>query len=464
MNRIAGGLALAAGILALAPAALATDGGEPKTDVERRLEEVLAELEAQRLEIDALKARLAVTTPSALAAEVAKYLAVEDEAKKDPLEFRAIWKDGLNFETADRNFTLKVGGLVQYDFVFPDADDEVEARAGDFDALSGFRRLRLGMEGTINGNVYFVNTIDFADTAYAYRGNYVGVKGLPVVGNFQVGYFKEPVGLEELTSSKVTTFTERSIVDGSFVPAFSHGAMIFNNYEDGRFTWALADMWDGGTGVSRVEHGFSARVTGVPWMDKEASSLLHLGLSAQVRSPDAETDRFRARPGTPFTPRTLDTGTVSADSERIQGLEAAFVRGPFSVQSEYYAASIAGHPDVAGAPDPDFHGWYASASWFLTGESRPYRNGTFGRIKPKSGFDTKGNGSGAWEVALRYASVDLDDDGVQGGVAHDITLGLNWYLNPSTRIMLDYVTHSVRWDADTDGKVNSLVLRFAVDF
>ncbi|MCK6478789.1 MAG: hypothetical protein L6R43_01195 [Planctomycetes bacterium] len=466
MKRIAGGLALAAGLLASAPGAFAADAAGGKTEAERRLEEVLAELEAQRLEINGLKSQLAVVQGgSGIEAQVMKYLAADEAKKTDASkdDFRVFWKEGLNFQTADKAFHLKVGGRIMYDMVFPDADDDVEAKAGDFDALSGFRRLRVEFEGTIFKNVFYKNVIDFSDTGYAYKDNLIGFSGLPAVGNFQVGYFKEPVGLEELTSSKYITFTERSIATNAFVPAHNHGFQFFNNYQDGDITWAVGDFWDGGTGAARVEHGFSGRVTWVPFKNKDDGTLFHVGGSAQLRSPDAESDRFRARPETPFTPRTLDTKVISVDNETILGLEGAWVMGPFSVQGEYYRASIDGHPDVAGSPDPEFSGFYLAGSYFLTGESRPYKNGTFGRVKPKTTFEGETLG-GAFEVALRYAKVDLDDDGVQGGVASDWTVGLNWYLNTNTRVMLDFVLHEVRWDSDTEGDVKSVVLRFQVDF
>ena len=464
MKRIAGGLALAAGLLVAAPGAFAGETGDGKTATERRLEEVLAELEAQRLEIDGLKARLTGIEPGAgIEAMVATYLKEEEakkvEANKD--DFRAFWKEGLNFQTADKNFHLKVGGRIMYDMVFPDADDDVEAKSGDFVALSGFRRLRVEMEGTLFKNIFYKNVLDFSDSAYAYKDNLIGISGLPVVGNFQVGVFKEPVGLEELTSSKYISFTERSIATNAFAPAHSHGFQFNDAHYDGDLTWAVGDFWDGGTGAARIGHAFTGRVTGVPFKDKESASLLHLGLSAQMRDPVSHTDRFRARPETPFTPRTLDTGTIGVDSESIFGLEAAFVRGPFSIQGEVYRAAVDGY--AATDADPDFCGYYLSGSYFLTGESRPYKNGSFGRVKPKTAIEAESMG-GAWEIALRYAKVDLDDDGVQGGVASDWTLGLNWYLNTNTRIMLNYVLHDVRWDSDTDGTVQSFVIRFQVDF
>ena len=79
--------------------------------------------------------------------------------------------------------------------------------------------------------------------------------------------------------------------------------------------------------------------------------------------------------------------------------------------------------------------YYGQVSYFLTGESRSYKNSLsgFGRVNPKNNYGE--NGWGAFEVAARFSAIDMEED----GSLEDITIGLNWYLNPNTRIMFNYV-------------------------
>ena len=97
-------------------------------------------------------------------------------------------------------------------------------------------------------------------------------------------------------------------------------------------------------------------------------------------------------------------------------------------------------PTVKDAVDgATFAAFYVMLSYFLTGEHRPYSlpNATFSRPHPRK--NVLRDGWGAWEIAARYSFLDLDSRGVEGGVLHDWTLGLNWYLNHHTRLMFNYI-------------------------
>jgi phosphate-selective porin OprO/OprP len=101
------------------------------------------------------------------------------------------------------------------------------------------------------------------------------------------------------------------------------------------------------------------------------------------------------------------------------------------------------------------------AGYYLTGEHRRYktRAGAFDRQKPKSIFGKDG-GKGAWEIALRYSTLDLNDGPVLGGKEDNLTLALNWYLNPATRLMINLVHADI---ADL-GESDFLLARWQVDF
>jgi phosphate-selective porin OprO/OprP len=127
-------------------------------------------------------------------------------------------------------------------------------------------------------------------------------------------------------------------------------------------------------------------------------------------------------------------------------LEGAAVWGPFSVQGEYAhlgvdlpggsvirntsltSAGSQGLPPffgtantnlnpvglinnpLLGLPNPSFDGWYVDASLFLTGETRPYKDGVFQRVKVKNPVKWGGGGGwGAWQIAGRYDVLNLSD-------------------------------------------------------
>ena len=122
--------------------------------------------------------------------------------------------------------------------------------------------------------------------------------------------------------------------------------------------------------------------------------------------------------------------------------ELAWVNGPLSLQSEFMWANV----NVIGGPNQDHYGAYVYGSYFLTGEHRPYNRfyGRFERIKPLENFwmvntgEGRCVGRGAWEATARWSYLDLTD-GPDAEQMHDLTVGVNWYWNPHTRYMLNWI-------------------------
>jgi phosphate-selective porin OprO/OprP len=182
------------------------------------------------------------------------------------------------------------------------------------------------------------------------------------------------------------------------------------------------------------------------------------------RSPTDDSITFSSKPEANLAPAYV-SAKLAAETVDLVGAEAAWILGPLSLQGEYTMASVEG---VSGAdPDPDFDGYYLQASYFLTGEFRPYNKtaGCIGPIKPESNAFAKDGGHGAWEVAARYSSIDLADSGVDKGQLQDVTLGVNWYLNPNTRVMFNYIRADLTPTSPADdGTTDIYLMRFQFAF
>ena len=180
------------------------------------------------------------------------------------------------------------------------------------------------------------------------------------------------------------------------------------------------------------------RVTGLPIYQDDPNSfrLLHLGAAVSYVFSDASDIRYQARPESHLAPFLVDTGDIQAQNATQLGLEAAYVRGPFSLQSELTGSWIA---DTASGGRA-FWGAYAYASWFLTGEHRAYdkAGGVFGRFAPEEILAPFKNRWGAVEVGTRFSFLNLDDGPIRGGRMTVLMPGVNWYWNQHLRLQANY--------------------------
>ena len=127
--------------------------------------------------------------------------------------------------------------------------------------------------------------------------------------------------------------------------------------------------------------------------------------------------------------RLVDTGVWPAvDLSSALGLELAGSRGPVVFKSEFYRTQWS----RTDASSPKFRGWYAEASWFLSGEKAHYREGKF--IRPNVLSD-----KGAWQVAFRFSTIDLNDEDVEGGTEKNLSFGINWYSKTHWRFMANVI-------------------------
>jgi phosphate-selective porin OprO/OprP len=389
--------------------------------------------------------------------------------------YKAYWRDGTRFETGDLQFTMKLGGRINLDWNFLSGDDELEA-GEDLEDKVDLRRLHLNLGGTLYESIEYFTQFDFApavspvvdgltgrESTLLVKDAWISLPGLGV-GTLTIGQQFEPFGLETQTPQNHNTFLERSLAD-SLTPRRGTGIKYSGQTSDRAFNWAAGvfnsntanapdpeiapnESW-GGTG--RVSYAFFD-------LGGKAENLVHLGAAYSGRSVQ-EGLRFQTRPEAFTETPWIDTETALVDADKLAllGLEAATALGPFSLQGEFMQADV----DSVSTSNPRLDGFYIQASYFLTGESRPYKQGLFDRVRPKSNFKGFGNGIGAWEVALRYSEADYEE-AVVGQELRNTSVGINWYLNPSVRFQTNYIL--VESEEYTDGSGRILSLRWEVAF
>lgn len=385
-------------------------------------------------------------------------------------ELTASWSDGLSLQSADKSFKMKIGGRVMNDWVWFDQSDSNKAYYDNIQDGTVFRRARLVVSGTVHQYILFKSEFDFAGAAksgkeVAFKDVYMGITGIPYMGTIQMGHQKEPFGLEVLTSSNNLTFMERS-PSGAFAPERNTGIRQHNAYAGDRLTLMTGifrETDDGGRHSGDGKYVGTARLTGLPWSDSEKGGLLHLGAAFSQRNPDSKA-AFDARPSSYLAPKFVEV-SGAADAVQLVGGEAAFVYGRFRAQGEYVVASV----DADASDDPSFQGYYVYGSALLTGDKYRFKKSeaAFESVIPKKHFRQDGKGAGAWEVGVRYAFLDLNDKKVYGGEMTDITVGLNWYLTSTARLMFNYVhakVENAEGEGRDQGSANIFQTRFHVLF
>jgi phosphate-selective porin OprO/OprP len=389
----------------------------------------------------------------------------------------------LSFSTPDGNFSAKIGGriFVVARHVF-DRDDGGGGGADNFlvdDAriqLDGtffkdfFYRLETTAKtGSPSVSITSTGTVDpdgagplppvpvsvsGSSTATNAMLNlndvYVGYSGLRDFFTLQFGQFKQPFSQEETTSSRFIDFAERSVYNaGLVVPSRDVGLMLFGSVGQGLLQWSLGAF--NGTGVGKPknladnndEKDIAARIFLSPL--KSGPGLLRnlrLGVDATVGDVDGPVALGAITTGD-YSGVTLIPATLAQlDGLRIRlALNFSWAYGPVSLRAEYGTLDQELQDSYAPASDFEIRAAYVQATWLLTGEEKVLEN----RIKPKANLNPLEGAWGAFELALRLASVDateVRDAGLIAATANakvrEATVGLNWWWTPNVVVRFNW--------------------------
>jgi len=334
-----------------------------------------------------------------------------------------ISKKGLRITSQNGDFAFRAGGRIHADYANFNND---KTNMGNGAKL---RRARIYFKGKFYDDWRYKTEIEFAEKGkVGARGVWLSYNGFKPV-SLKLGNFQEFFSMEEMSGSNSITFMERSLAN-AFAPSYHLGASVSGH----------GDFWSLSTGVfseplqnKNVNSGWSVatRATMAPLLF--GNNLLHIGVSSEYRQTNTQNKiRIRNSPESNVTnSRLVDTRTINnVDHTWLIGGEVAAVYGPFSLQGEYIHNQVS---RTVGS-DLDFYGAYLQGSWFLTREYRRYNvnNGVFKSISPRHKY-------GALELAMRYSTLNLNDNDISGGREDNFTLGLNWYANYNVRFMLNYI-------------------------
>lgn len=295
---------------------------------------------------------------------------------------------------------------------------------------------------------------------------------LDYIGYLKFGVYGPPMGLDMITSSRDLTFMEPATVLQALAPANEAGIQIGQPVLDRRATWALGIF---GGGLMSTEYGNASsdygnligRLTYLPIEHNNPNNpaenqYLHAGLSANIQYSASGVVRYRSRPESYLAEHVIDTGNIDSSASGALGAELAYVKGPFSLQGEFLDSLVREN----NGDGLNFYGFYALASWYLTGESRPYDRdaGAFKRLVPRHNFDFgRGGAWGAFEVAARFSYTDLTAGDVNGGKINLLMGELNWYLHSHVRWMFNAGGGHVA-GGPKDGNLVLFQTRIGVDF
>lgn len=368
----------------------------------------------------------------------------------------------------DGRFSLAIRALGQLDTAYymqsSSARSLPAANGPDLSSGANFRRAQLGIQGKLFGDWSYNFNTEFGGSGGSESGGhiqalYVEYDGLKPFA-FRIGAYPPAAGLEDNTASADTLFLERAgssdIVRNAVGGDGRDSASLLYVTDTfyGALSYTGAKVGDGA--VFDEQQAILGRAAVSLWSDSDSRLVLSGTAADMFRGNDSAPGPGSARMLTlSASPeltvdstgtKLVNTGGVDTESAKFWGVEAGGNWRNLYAQAGYFGYDI-GQRVTAPAlakPDLNFNGWYAQASWILTGESRGYSiaNAAFTAPTPEGTW-------GAWELAGRYSDVDLNDKtgafglatpygGIRGGEQKIWTAGINWYPNSVLRFALDY--------------------------
>lgn len=434
-SRLARGTALALAILPASAMAQTIDAAEAAA--------MRAQIAALKAQVDRLEARLngeagrATSTATAAASAATTPVAVAAASAPKTEQPSSIgWKGGPVFTRGDASFHVK--GRIQYDAGLLMTPAGVDDRAKGYS--NELRRLRLGGEGRLGGGFGYKLELELSDNSVELVDTFITYEKGPWL--VTLGNHNSFQSLDELISDTGGAVMERAAFTDAF--GFERRLGLSAQYRSrillaqaGVFSDSADSLTNASDGANGGDENNSYSLDGrIVIAPKLGKTQLHFAASGHWRDLQRlgeAPQRYRQRAYLhSANSRFLSTPPILAEGETSYGLEFAGERGPLWWAGEVHWLRAA----RPGLSDPTFFGGYGEVGYVLTGESRGYKNGIFGVVKPDSPMSA--GGWGALQATLRYDYLSLNDKGIVGGTQNGVIAALVWTPIEYVRFNLNY--------------------------
>ena len=338
------------------------------------------------------------------------------------------------------HFTIRAGGGLLLEAVGYSQDDASKQQftlKPDF-RLRDFRFLLNGKFPSLERPVTWCAGIMYDAPTHAWLIRQTGVQiAFPELwGQLFIGRTKSGFSEEKVIHGYDGWWMERTAMNDATVQLLADGFKWMGSTPKHLFLWNVGyynDVFSHTQSFSSYHTQYVARPIWLP-IRSEEGSLFHLAANFLYAVPENHQLQLKSRPETFPAPFFVDTGKFPAASVHMEGYEVYYRRNQWMFGSEYWWQNI----NSPSTGNPTVQGGSVLATWVITGEVRPYNlvGGVFKDISPnKTVFE---RGPGAWELVLRYSTVDLNDKGIHGGKFTRFTPMMNWYLSDNIRLEFGY--------------------------
>jgi phosphate-selective porin OprO and OprP len=459
VTRVARGALACASTLALIAAvpALAQDKeAEPPADAPSPDDAALLTVSQDEANRSPSDAKTAV-----LEAQIAALQAQLDALKVQVAKATPVWKGAPQMEDKEEGWTFKPRGRLMLDAAYAGTPPNYTANR-NLGFSARVRRARIGVEGTIPGGFGYKAEVDYANGSVGFGDVVLSYAPSNAPLTVTLGNHETLNGMEQQSSSRWSSFIERAQINDAFLNTrrlgLSAGFRSSDNLfriDAGVFTAHSIDATidnDGWIGAARatytpfVGNGFVH--LGLNYQHREFQSNNASVTTAQSGAPSTnQFARYRARPFLQTTDvRFADTGSIAAHGDDIFGAELYGVFKSLHIGGEaqmlkvrtYRPGDIVTGLDtfssatgVTPLENPSFWGGHVEVGYFLTGETRGYKNGLWDRTKVLKPLG-KG-GMGAVQLLARFDYLDLDDPKLIAAPTNTFATGANVLASAASR-------------------------------